>query len=201
MLLLTHQEVLANAEDVAGWTPLVYAISEGDEALVEHLLSIHSVNPDHRTHEGKSTLWLAADWSRTTKIVKLLLNTGRVDVNLVLPITPATPLIAAIMDARADIVELFVEHPDIDVNLTPDGSPAPIGLAAEGGNLEIVEILLKHPDIDPDKTKDPTKAPILLAAAGGYEKVVSVLLADGRVGEGSRGLLAEKHPRYFKRDS
>ncbi|KAL7961857.1 ankyrin repeat-containing domain protein [Trichoderma compactum] len=201
LLLLTHQEVLINAEDGGGWTPLAVAVSEGDEAVVEHLLSINSVDPDHRTHDGRSPLWIAADWSRIIEIAKLLLDTGRVDVNLVTHVKPPTPLIAAIEANRPDIVELLVEHPDIDVNLTPDGSPAPIGFAAEGGNLEIVKILLEHPDIDPDRTERPKKAPILRAAKAKHDEVVSALLADDRVGRESRRLLAQKYPRFFELDS
>ncbi|KAK4060810.1 uncharacterized protein Triagg1_10580 [Trichoderma aggressivum f. europaeum] len=191
LLLLTHPEVLIDTEDGGGWTPLACAVSEGDEAVVEHLLSIDSVRPDHRTSTGNSPLWIAADWSRSIKIVKLLLDTGRVNVNLVTFVKPSTPLIAAIKANRPDIVELLVEHPDIDVNLTSDGSSTPIGIAAEMGNLKIVKMLLQHPDIDPDRTKTPEQAPILLAAEKHQREVVSMLLADGRVGQESRRLLAE----------
>lgn len=201
LLFLTHQEVLKDAEDGGGWTPLALAVSEGDEAVVERLLSINSVDPDHRTPDGRSPLWIAVNWSRIIEIAKLLLNTGRVDVNLVTHAKPPTPLIAAIEASRPDIVELLVEHPDIDVNLTPDGNPTPIGFAAERGNLEIVKILLRHPDIDPDRTESPEKAPILRAAEANHDGVVSVLLADYRVGQESRRLLADMYPSFFGRDS
>ncbi|KAK0763730.1 hypothetical protein N5P37_003114, partial [Trichoderma harzianum] len=194
LLLLSHQEVLINAEDGAGWTPFIYAVSEGDEALVKHLLSINSVDPDHRTRTGKSALFIAADWGRSTDIVKLLLDTGRVDVNFVSLETLDTPLIAA---KRPDVVKLLVEHPDIDVNFAPTGNAAPITIAAEEGRLEIVKILLTHPDIDPDGSEYPPEAPILRAAEEGHEEVVSVLLADDRVGKESRRLLAKKYPRFL----
>ncbi|QYS93073.1 ANK_REP_REGION domain-containing protein [Trichoderma simmonsii] len=194
LLLLSHQEVLVNAEDGAGWTPFIYAVSEGDEALIKHLLSINSVDPDHRTRTGKSALFIAADWGRSTDVVKLLLDTGRVDVNFVSLEPVDTPLTAA---KRPDVVKLLVEHPDIDVNFTPAGSAAPITIAAEEGRLEIVKILLTHPDIDPDGSEYPPEAPILRAAEEGHEEVVSVLLADDRVGQETRRLLAKRYPQFL----
>ncbi|KAL6830352.1 ankyrin repeat-containing domain protein [Trichoderma camerunense] len=182
LLLLSRPEVLVNAED------------GGNEALVKHLLSINSVDPDHRTRTGKSALFIAADWGRSTDIVKLLLDTGRVDVNFVSLKTHDTPLTAA---KRPDVVKLLVEHPDIDVNFTPTGNAAPITIAAEEGRLEIVKILLTHPDIDPDGSEYPSEAPILRAAEEGHEEVVSVLLADDRVGQESRRLLAKKYPQFL----
>ncbi|UKZ74352.1 hypothetical protein TrVFT333_002017 [Trichoderma virens FT-333] len=185
-LLLTHEDVQVNAENIGGWTALVFAVAEGEDEIVERLLAMDSVDPDHRTTTGRSPLFIAADWGRSAEVVKLLLDTGRVDVNLIPPNTPVTPLIAAIVANRPEIVELLVAHPDIDVNLAPAGSASPIGIAAEEGNPEIVEILLEHPDTDPDRRDDSNEVPLFRAANRQHEDIVSLLLADDRVGQESR---------------
>ncbi|KAL7947988.1 ankyrin repeat-containing domain protein [Trichoderma barbatum] len=162
-LLLTHEEVLVNAENIEGWTALVFAATQGNVEVVELLLAMDSVNPDHRSIRGRSPLIIAADWANSAEVVKLLLDTGRVDVNLVAPDIPQTPLIAAVLANQPEIVKLLVAHPDIDVNLSPHGCPTPISRAAEEGRYYMVEVLLAHPDIDPDKP-GVGNAPILRAA-------------------------------------
>ncbi|KAL7930338.1 ankyrin repeat-containing domain protein [Trichoderma chlorosporum] len=203
LLLLTHPEISVTAENVGGWTAFVFAVAEGEDELVEKMLAMGSVNPDHRTHTGRSPLFIASDWGRSAGVVKLLLDTGRVDVNLVPNETPVTPLIAAIIADRPEIIKLLVHHPDIDVNFAPDGSAAPISIAAAEGNLEAVQILLEHPDTDPDDADDAYETPILRAAEWDHDEIVSALLADNRVGWESRQLLAllQEDVSYFEMDS
>ena len=190
-LLLAQDGILVDTRSETGRTPLSLAVSGGDAEIVRLLLAKGPlVDPDTRSNRGWSPLFIAVEHRVGAKIVKLLLDTGRVDVNFVDPDTRFTPLIVAIKNNLPDEVRLLVSHPDIDPNLTAHNNQVvPIVMAASRGHTEIVRILLSHPATDPDRAFLTRSRALLQAHLWGHEDIVRMLLADERVGQESRQLL------------
>jgi ankyrin repeat protein len=190
-LLLAQESILADARSDTGLTPLGLAVSGGHAEIVRLLLAQGPlVDPDSRTDRGWSLLYIAVDHQVDAEVVKLLIDTGRVNVNFIDPTSRFTPLIAAVTKNLPNIARLLVSHPDIDPNLGAyNNQIVPIATAAIRGHTEIVRILLSHPQTDPDRAILPRSRALLQADIWRREEIVEMLLADGRVGEESRALL------------
>ncbi|TFA98997.1 Ankyrin repeat and protein kinase domain-containing protein 1 [Trichoderma ghanense] len=190
-LLLAQEGILIDAKCDAGLTPLSLAVSGGNADIVRLLLAQGPlVDPDSRSNRGWSPLFIAVEHEVDAEVVKLLLDTGRVDVNFIDPVSRFTPLIVAVQNNLPDIARLLVSHPTIDPNLgAHNNQVVPIATAASRGFTEIVRILLSHPQTDPDRAIMARSRAILQADIWGHEEIVSMLLADGRVGQESRQLL------------
>lgn len=145
-LLLSHDEVLVDARDGRGRTPLGLAAQNRNPEIVE-LLLVRGADPDARSDLGYSPLWLAAD-SGSLEVVQLLMDTRRVDANIVPESDGArlTPLMAAIHADRADIVEYLVFQDVVSVNFEPNGVTA-YEFAVISGRLDMADILRDHPDV------------------------------------------------------
>ncbi|KAH0497438.1 hypothetical protein TgHK011_004739 [Trichoderma gracile] len=190
-LLLAQEGILVDARSDTGLTPLGLAVSGGNAEIVRLLLAQGAlVDPDSRTDRGWSLLYIAVDHQVDAEVVKLLIDTGRVDVNFIDPTSHFTPLIAAVTKNLPDIARLLVSHPDIDPNLGAHNNQiVPIATAAIWGHTEIVRILLSHPQTDPDRAILPRSRALIQADIWRREDIVELLLADERVGEETRQLL------------
>jgi hypothetical protein len=64
------------------------------------------------------------------------------------PLVQETPLMMAVKQGYADIVEKLLKYPDIDPNLGNRVDTPPLMEAGYFGDEEIVKLLLSHPKID-----------------------------------------------------
>ena len=207
--------------------PLLHAASKGHIALAEQLLSMSGIDVNLTDHQGNSALGFAAR-SGSADIVRMLLRRPDIDVNLGLPLLQAASrghqaIMQDLLEAQGsnvnlvdrigisslgiaagmgnvNIVEMLLNHPDIDVNIgvplryaavnghlamihrlmqvpainvnatDSNGYPALVG-AAVIGHVQIIDLLLSHPAIDPN-----LGTPLTEAAAQGHLECVAVLL-------------------------
>ncbi|KAL6900174.1 putative ankyrin repeat protein [Trichoderma evansii] len=114
-LLLNCKSV--SIDEKTGWerhTALHYA-SEKNMASEAKILLDRGANPDARNHRGWSPLNFAAARGNT-EMVRLLLETGKVDVNLC-PEDGQPPLAAAAVKGYNNIFDMLISHPDIDIEI------------------------------------------------------------------------------------
>ncbi|EHK42741.1 putative ankyrin repeat protein [Trichoderma atroviride IMI 206040] len=114
-LLLTCKDV--SIDEKTGWerhTALHYASMNNMVSEAKTLLE-RGADPDARTHCGWSPLNFAAARGHTD-MVRLLLETGKVNIN-VNPEDGQPPLAAAAVKGHKDIFDMLISHPDIDIEV------------------------------------------------------------------------------------
>ena len=167
-----------NSSSEYGQTPLLWAVENGHEGVVELLLRRGSVNPNPPdTVYGQTPLSWAAKKGHQG-IVNLLL--GRKDVNPDIPDTMygQTPLSWAARNGYEGIVKLLLGREDVNPD-APDVvfGQSPLLWAAKKGHQGIVKLLLEQENVNPD-TPDTMygRTPLSWAARNGNEGIVKLLL-------------------------
>ncbi|KID59244.1 Ankyrin repeat-containing domain protein, partial [Metarhizium majus ARSEF 297] len=124
-LLLTTYGVDPDPEatsppDDQGRTPLSFAAGMGKKAVVKLLLARQNVNPNSKNTVSSQTPLVYAAEKEHKNIIKQLLNKG---ANPKMQLTGSygregqTPLSIAAENSHDAIVELFLAHPDVNINL------------------------------------------------------------------------------------
>ncbi len=91
-----------------------------------------------------------------------------------------TALHLASLNGRAAVVDVLVEHPDVDVNAKNRWSSTPLMLAASRGYAECVRALMRHPDTDIDaRAEYYGRTALIEAAKNGFSDIVKMLLDRG----------------------
>mmetsp|Transcript_7562 Transcript_7562/g.9108 ORF Transcript_7562/g.9108 Transcript_7562/m.9108 type:complete len:158 (-) Transcript_7562:332-805(-) len=134
-------------EDRNSHEAFVAAARNGDLVSIIRFLR-EGVDVNATSLKGDTALFWAACEGHT-KIVKLLLDQDRIDVNMKTKNNIEwTPLMAASVYGKGNIVQLLLKHPDINVNITDRNRKPAIFLASEEGNLDIVRTLLQCNDLN-----------------------------------------------------
>ena len=134
-------------------------------------------NPDLQDSYGRAPLSWAAERGHEA-VVKLLLETGKVDVDSK-DRYGRTPLSWAADRGHEAVVKLLLETGKVDVD-SKDRGRTPLSWAAERGHEAVVKLLLETGKVDID-WKDYGQTPLSWAAERGHEAVVKLLLETGKV--------------------
>jgi len=149
-----------NQRDCVGNTPLVLAVGNGHEQVVEILLKQDGVGPDIPGKDDRTPLWWAA-WHGHVDVMKMLLEQDEVN-----PDRPdndgRTPLYAAARNGHVEVVKMLLERDDVNPgNPGKDGATVLWG-AAFNGHLEVMKLLLERDEVNPDKPNDKGQTPLSL---------------------------------------
>jgi ankyrin repeat protein len=136
-----------------GDPPLILAVNEGHNAIVEMLLAMDNVDPDVRDYWNGSPL-LSACRQRHVSIVKQLLARDDVDVNV--KVFSETPLLMTCDnewrpsdELGEEIARLLLDKAGIDINIPNMNGDTPLMLAARHRKM-VVKSLLARNDLDPN---------------------------------------------------
>ncbi|KAN0074193.1 Ankyrin repeat-containing domain protein [Elaphomyces granulatus] len=129
-----------------GNTPLMQAANTGSVSVMESLLARDDLDPNIMNSWGDRALYPSLRLGCT--IVKSLLNHPKIDPNLEVHLNQ-TGLMCACEIGDLDIVKLFLDREDIDVNRQDyiSGETA-LDLAIIFGKLEAIKLLLDRDDLD-----------------------------------------------------
>ena len=145
-----------NRRDSKASTPLLWAVTYGNEEVVELLLEQGDTDPNVADEHGRTPLSFAADLGRED-IVKLLLERG--DVKPDLPDNEGrTPLSFAAEWGREDIVKLLLERADVDPSSADNAGRTPLSLASEWRQEVVVELLKEWLDSNPSLSDTKTQS-------------------------------------------
>jgi len=158
IILLDQPGVDVNISDKEGHTVLHYAVKENKIEIVRKILAIMNISQDDSTSiniqvYGDSVLKIAAE-KGLSDIMKILLQQPGIDINIKDKHAHygSTLLYSAIkhLENRAEIVEMLLNHPEIDVNMISGDSGTPLFLATHFNYPDIVGMLLADKNIKLD---------------------------------------------------
>ncbi|MDR0590496.1 MAG: ankyrin repeat domain-containing protein [Puniceicoccales bacterium] len=143
--LLKYPEIDVNVRDSRGWTPLHWAVSDGQTETVKLLLAQPAIKVNEPGIFGETPLHVASEFGQT-EVVKLLLAHPKIDVNARGPIG-GTPLHIASEFWQTEVVKLLLNH-SADVNALDSRGWTPLHWAVSHGQTETVRLLLAQPAIE-----------------------------------------------------
>ncbi|GCB24470.1 ankyrin repeat domain-containing protein 50 [Aspergillus awamori] len=79
------------------------------------------------------------------------------------------------------VVELLLQHPEVDVNAQDTDGLTALHIAAGEGHMLVVELLLQHPEVDVNAQDTDGLTALHIAAGEGHMPVVELLLQHPRV--------------------
>ncbi|KAJ5855203.1 hypothetical protein N7455_009151 [Penicillium solitum] len=139
-------------------SPLRLAITEGNIAVVRLLLTHNELEINARHTREDSPLCLATERG-DVNVVKLLVEQGdRLKINQLNSIDEESALFVAVRNQSFDILDILLQNPAINLNLSNRWGETALGLAVKGGDVKIVKRLLQD-----SKRVSNLKVPALLA--------------------------------------
>jgi ankyrin repeat domain-containing protein 50 len=120
-------------------------------------------------------------------VVKLLLETGKVDVDSK-DADGQTPLSWAAEEGHEAVVKLLHETGKADVDLKDADGQTPLWWAAEAGHEAVVKLLLETGKVNVDSKDTDGQTSLSLAAREGHEAVVKLLLETGKADVDSKDI-------------
>ncbi|MBR4221686.1 MAG: ankyrin repeat domain-containing protein [Victivallales bacterium] len=142
-------------EEDETWTPLLAAISKGDEAMLKLLLK-HGADLDKTASDGHTPLYVAITSGQQKIVEAICWRRRRLDFHWE---EGFTPLMTAVDAGNAQVVKTLLDcgaNPNM-----PDKSGVryPITIAQEENNLELLELLMKYGAVSHKKTQENAENP------------------------------------------
>lgn len=157
-----------------GVSPLIYAVEEGHDSIVELFLEQMFIDVNCQSVYGDTALMCAVR-TGNEKIVRLLLGHSDIQVNLSNNHYD-TALMLAAQHGNAAIVELLLKCEGIRVNTRAKHFETALIYAAYNGHESIVRHLLENKTIKVNKTAECHGTALMSAARKGHESIVKLLL-------------------------
>ena len=164
-----------NRVGFCGYTPLVWAASNGHEEVVKILLEHEGINPDQPDDFGTTPLSHAAEEGHEG-VVKILLGQEEVNPDK-LDEFEKTPLLYAASGGHGGVVRILLGREEVDPDRRGRCGQTPLSYAAEYGHGGVVKILLGRGEVNPCKPDDAGRTPAAYAVQGGNKGVIKILLA------------------------
>lgn len=180
MSLLLQNNADPDQRDRTGRSPLSWASSEGQCAVVKYLLGMSCVDPNSRDMGGWTPLHWAARLGKVA-VVRIFLEQEGVNCD-----TPdeegRTPLSWAAGSGEEAVVELLLTKKEVDPGLRDNKyGRTPLARAAENGHHGIVKLLLNQPEVNASQVDFDGQTPLSVAARFGRDDVVRLLLSRADV--------------------
>ncbi|XP_046577421.1 putative ankyrin repeat protein RF_0381 [Haliotis rubra] len=173
--ILTHHTVDINSRAMSGWTPVMYAVSDGQkdvfDVLVEEGADLSQVSND------KESILHMACGGGNVEIVKYLLTLSVLDIDN-RDIYGRTPVMHAVSKGRKGAFDVLVEA-GADLSLITNGAETLLHSACGGGNVGILQYLLKHGVVDIDSQDVDGWTPVMHAVNAGHKDALAFLVEQG----------------------
>jgi ankyrin repeat protein len=166
----------ANSKDGSGWTPLSRAVCKGDEAIVKLLIQEDAVDRNTKDPSFGRTPLLWAVENRYEELVKLLLASSDVGVNLE-DSYGWTPLLLATRNGDSAIAKLLTKKNANDLGKAGDRKHyQTLSIASERGFDGLVGLLLERDGMELNPKGADGLTPLFLAVRNRHREVVELLL-------------------------
>ena len=147
---------------------------QGHLKMVKSLLRCPQVDLNNGYKYGITPLYIASNNSHT-KLVEELLNDPRTSVNV--EVNSATALYTATEYGNTEVVNLLLNHDDIDVNkVNRRNEMSALMISVEKGHLDIVRLLIPHPQTKVNTIDGKDESAISIASRRGSFNLVKLLI-------------------------
>jgi len=168
-----------NQGDWMGFTPLMWAARQGDQAAVALLLTRDDIDPNKPDNDSRTPLWRASS-NGHEGVVRLLLARDDVDPDKG-DKDGGTPLLYASLGGHEGVVRLLLARGDVDPDKPNKYGETPLWWASNRGHEGVVRLILARNDVNPDQPDNDGQTPVWCASENGREGVLRLLLARGDV--------------------
>jgi ankyrin repeat protein len=178
-VLLEQESIDINAYSAKCITPLMHAFVSRNVAVAEQLLDHPKIDVHKSTPSRVSPLYLAASQGYPEMVALMLKTKEKTKLDVNEDGIGESPLYAAVAKKYLDIVQLFLDCPEINPN-QPDSTMGmtPLFAACEFGALDVVNALLTHPNIDPNAARRIDGVPPLIVATQLNHSAVALALLE-----------------------
>ncbi|KAL6693319.1 ankyrin repeat-containing domain protein [Trichoderma pleuroticola] len=145
--------------------------------IVEALLK-DITDADAHDEFNRTPFYLAASGGHEA-VMRTLLNSHQVDVNVISSESRYTPLICAAQWGHADAVKLLLDTGKVNVGHTCRRQKAALWYAAVGGHVDATRLLLNARNYDLDMVREIYSSALLGAVIMKQERIVHLLLETG----------------------
>ncbi|SPO07384.1 uncharacterized protein DNG_10078 [Cephalotrichum gorgonifer] len=145
--------------------------------------------------EGRTPLSHSAQGGHKA-VVKLLLATGKVEVNSKDKYSRTPLSYAAALGHRA-VVKLLLATGKVKIDSKDECNRTPLSYAAAQGREAVIELLLATGKAEVDSKDMDKRTPLLYAAMKGHEGIVKHLLGTGKVEVNSKDSYSERTPLVY----
>ncbi len=170
-----------DVEDWSGKTPFSWAVTAGEEHVVNLLMTRKDVNPNVRDWCGKTPLMEAVEKDHIA-VVQVLLAYENIDINAK-DVDNRSALFYAISEPQSDlrILKLLLAQDDIQVNARHEWGQTALHAVAEGASIEGMRLLLAHDNIQVNERDNTGQTALHTTAKGARVKGMRLLLACGDI--------------------
>lgn len=154
---------------------LMYLVIRNYTKCVEKVLSLYpNIDINYRTNkdEGPIHIYTSAlieAIPKSTKIIELLLNHPKIDVNIT-DEDGNTPLhLLCERNTEINKIKLLLNHPNININAQNKRGNTPLHINLCKGNIKISELLLENPGIDVNIQNYREETPIMNFFSGRHQ--------------------------------
>ena len=156
---------------------LFWASCLGQSACAKVLLD-HGVDPD--VPKDQQTPLFVAAYTGHTKIVRMLIETRRVDINFK-DRGGRTPLLVAAEQGHDDIAGLLLQQKNLRVDDMNHRGQTPFLVATASGSVNCLNIFIADGRVDVNHVDNSGRSALSIAAGEGLENVVKALLRIERM--------------------
>jgi ankyrin repeat protein len=177
--LLSQPDILVDAKQIDGTSPLYRAVLAGNVAAFRQLLA-HGADVNNRNNDNRWTVLICAVAYDHFAIAEEALRSPDIGINAADDVED-TALHIACGRGLTRMVELLLKHPNIQINLRNHVGWTPLSKAAFAGHVEVVRLLLARPELEVNSVDQDRQTALFHAASNGSLDVVRLLLEDTRI--------------------
>ena len=150
----------------------------GDSSNVQKQLKDKGITEDFSDKRGMTALIWASKYGHN-EVVKLLLNSSRVDINKKRKSDGATALILASYNGHEDVVEILLAQSEIEtaIRTSPEGNSA-LMTASIRGHDNVLQLLVATNKVDVNDVNIHGESPLFISSQMGNFKAVLILLGN-----------------------
>jgi ankyrin repeat protein len=176
LLSETYNAAVPGAETAGLYNLMVVAVNQQDLGMVQYLASDTRVDADKKGTGGVTPLYLAVQRGYVD-IVDSLLTLTTANIHVTSPGSGATLLHVAVEAKNMQMIQLLLDHPQLDCRKSTQCGTTALHLAAKAGLVEIVRLLVGAPySMNPNRIDNQNRTALHLAAQYGHLPVVQNLV-------------------------
>ncbi|KAI1498822.1 ankyrin [Biscogniauxia marginata] len=197
-LIVKFNEALITFANSDRGTPLHTAARAGNLEAIRFFCTLGRAELNAVNYRSETALFIAVEMNHPSIVQVLLANGALPNIS---DFSGRQPLHRAVEISRAEVVNMLLEDPRVDITASCDEGRSVITYALSNPDDSILRKLLEREDLDPDEPDNGGTTPLMYACWYNRSKQVSLLLDLGRCNVNSRDKAGETPFSYVVKKS